>query len=86
MERLRRLLPACETCSPRMEDPERLVTGVRPAQSGQVGAGGEGSAKGLCQEDGGGRDPHPGHGWSGPGIEGGPQPGWRCHASGCVGR
>lgn len=29
--RLRRLLSAWQTYSPRMEDPERLVTGVRPA-------------------------------------------------------
>ncbi len=27
-----------------------------------MGAGREGSACGLCQEDGGGPDPHPGHG------------------------
>ena len=77
MARLRRLLPAWETCSARMEDPDRRVTGVRPDVGGQVGAGGEGLARGFGQEHCGGRDPHPGHGWSGPGKEGGPAPGPR---------
>ena len=66
------LLPAWETCSPRVGVPDLLVTGARPDVGGQLGAGGEGLAQGLGQEDGGGRDPDAGHGWSGPGKEGGP--------------
>ena len=53
-----------------MEDPERLVTGARPDVGGQVRARGEGLAQGLGQKDSGGRDPDPGHGWSGPGKRG----------------
>ena len=57
MARLRRLLPAWETCSPLIEDPDLLVTGARPDVGGQLGPGGEGLAQGLGQEHGGGRDP-----------------------------
>ena len=44
MARLSLLLPPWLACSPRMEDPERLVTGARPDVGGQVRARGEGLA------------------------------------------
>ena len=57
MARLRRLLPAWEVCSPRIEEPGLRVRGARPGVGGELGPGGEGLARGLGQEHCGGRDP-----------------------------
>ena len=39
-----------------------MCDGSEPGVGGQLGAGVEGLAQGLGQEDGGGPDPDPGHG------------------------
>jgi len=44
------LLPAWETCSPRVGVPDLLVTGARPDVGGQLGAGGEGLAQALAPD------------------------------------
>ena len=60
------LLPVRQTRSPWIDEPERRVTGAGPDVGGRLGAGVEGLAQGLGQEDGCGRDPDTRHGWSGP--------------------
>lgn len=47
MARLRRLLLAWEVYSPRIDEPDLRVRGVRPDVGGELGLGGEGLAQGL---------------------------------------
>jgi len=57
MARLRRLLPAWETCSPRIDEPA-ACDGSEPGVGGQLGAGAWRSLPGVwASKDGGGRDP-----------------------------
>lgn len=71
MARLSLLLPAWKTCSPRIEEPYRRVTGGPPDVGGQVGPAVEGVAEGFGEEHCG-RDHDPGHRRSGLDKRGGP--------------
>ena len=44
------LLPVRQTRSPRIDEPERRVTGAGPDVGGRLGAGVEGLAQGLGQQ------------------------------------
>ena len=58
--RLSLLLLPWQTCSPRIDEPEWRVTGGESGVGGQLGAGLEGLAQGLGQEDCCGPDPDSG--------------------------